>query len=263
MRLFIELSKRSFQRYLTYRAATLAGLATNIFFGILRAAIYLALYGTRNEVNAYSLEGILTYTGLTQAVIAYLSLFGWYDLMNSIYTGEVSSDLLKPISLFRLWMARDLGRAIVALFLRGVIFMLIYELIFDLTYPESLIQWLAFAAAVCLSWLVSFSWRFLINLSAFWSPDSRGIIRFFFVASWFLSGFLMPLRFFPPWVERLAALTPFPQMINTVVEVYLGVVKGPELVNALLLQAVWAMILIAGGQLVLNRGLRRLAILGG
>ena len=110
---------------------------------------------------------------------------------------------------------------------------------------------------------MSFSFRFLINLSAFWSPDSRGVIRFFFVASWFLSGFLMPLRFFPPWVERLAALTPFPQMVNTVVEVYLGVVRGPELAAALLLQGAWAFVLIAAGQLVLSRGVRRLVILGG
>jgi ABC-2 type transport system permease protein len=263
MRAFLELSKRSFQRFLTYRAATLAGLVTNLFFGILRAAIYLALYGARNEVSEISVEGVLAYTGISQAVIAYLSMFGWYDLMESIYSGEVSSDLLKPIGLFRLWMARDLGRAAVAFLLRGVLFMLIYELIFDLAHPSSLIQWLSLAAAIFLSWLVSFSFRFLINLTAFWSPDSRGVIRFFFVASWFLSGFLMPLRFFPPWVEQLAAFTPFPQMVNTVVEVYLGAVQGSELAYALLLQGAWALALIAASYLALNRGLRRLVILGG
>jgi hypothetical protein len=37
MRLFWEISKLAFQRQLTYRAATLAGLATNFFFGMLRA----------------------------------------------------------------------------------------------------------------------------------------------------------------------------------------------------------------------------------
>ncbi|MDX1436253.1 MAG: ABC-2 family transporter protein [Anaerolineales bacterium] len=263
MRTFIELSKRSFQRFLTYRAATLAGLLTNLFFGILRAAIYLGLYGVQNEVKEVSIEGIITYTGISQAVIAYLSMFGWYDLMDSIYSGEVSSDLLKPIGLFRLWLARDLGRAAVAFLLRGLLLMVIYSLVFDLTYPSGILQWLSLAAAIVLSWLVSFSFRFLINLSAFWSPDSRGIIRLFFVASWFLSGFLMPLRFLPEWVERLAYFTPFPQMVNTVVEVYLGVLEGHELAAALLLQAAWALVLIGASHLVMSRGLRRLVILGG
>lgn len=38
MRLYIELAKKSFQRQVTYRSATIAGFVTNLFFGNLRAA---------------------------------------------------------------------------------------------------------------------------------------------------------------------------------------------------------------------------------
>ena len=44
MRLFWEIAKLSFQRQIAYRAATLAGLVTNFFFGLLRAALMVALY---------------------------------------------------------------------------------------------------------------------------------------------------------------------------------------------------------------------------
>jgi ABC-2 type transport system permease protein len=263
MRLFWELSNRSFQRYLTYRAATLAGLVTNLFFGLLRVALFLALYGDQQEVAGLSVAGVITYTGLTQAMIAYLSLFSWYDLMDSVHSGEITADLLKPMNLFTFWLAQDFGRAAVNLIFRGLAFMLIYAIFFDLTYPTSGGQWLALALAVLLSWLVSFAWRFLINLAAFWTPNARGVGRFAFVLSWFFSGFLMPLRFFPEWVVRLSALTPFPQMVNTVVEIYLGVLPGPELLQALASQALWAITLIAAGQLLLRAGVRRLVILGG
>ena len=119
MRLFIELAKRSFQRQLSYRAATFAGLATNFFFGMLRVAVMVALYQTRGEVNGISLRGAITFTGLTQALIGFLSLFGWYDMMNSIYTGAVASDLLKPMGFFNFWLAQDLGRALAQLVLTG------------------------------------------------------------------------------------------------------------------------------------------------
>jgi ABC-2 type transport system permease protein len=263
MRLFWELSKRSFQRYLTYRAATLAGLVTNLFFGLLRVALFLALYGERQQVAGLSVAGVITYTGLTQAMIAYLSLFHWYDLMDTVHSGEIAADLLKPMNLFTFWLAQDFGRAAVNLIFRGVAFMLAYELFFDLTYPSSPVQWLAVAIAVLLSWLVSFAWRFLINLAAFWTPNARGIGRFAFVLSWFFSGFLMPLRFFPDWVVQISALTPFPQMINTVVDVFLNDLPGPALVQALASQAFWAIGLIAVGQLLLRAGVRRLVILGG
>lgn len=263
MRLFWELVKRSFRRHLTYRAAALAGLLTNFFFGLLRASVLVALYGEQQVVAGITLQGVVTYAGLTQAVIAYLSIFNWWGLMDSVYTGEIAVDLLKPISLFRFWLAQDIGRAAVSFFLRGLTLVGLYALIFDLTVPQTTGQWLALGAALVLSLLVSFAWRFLVNLAAFWTPNARGIGRFAFVLSWFASGFLMPIRFYPDWLQRLCQLTPFPHMLNSVVEIYLGTLSGPAMLQALGLQLVWFVALALLAQLVLRAGVRRLVILGG
>jgi ABC-2 type transport system permease protein len=263
MRLFWELSKLSFRRYLAYRAATVAGLATNIFFGLLRAAVLVALYGARSEVAGISLQGAITYTGLTQAIIAYISIFGWYDLMRSVYSGEVATDLLKPMGYFTFWLAQDVGRAVVHLFLRGVTIMLIYSLIFEITLPGGVIQGAALGLALVLALLVSFAWRFLVNLAAFWTPNAIGVGRFAFGATWVMSGFFMPLRFFPDWFVTLCHLTPFPAMVNTVVEIYLGILTGWALWQALLVQVMWLVILVLVSRWVLRSGVRRLVIQGG
>lgn len=263
MRLFYEIARRSFQRHLSYRAATIAGLVTNIFFGLLRVAILLALIGTREQVEGYTVSGLIVYTALTQAMISFLSLFGWTDLMESIYTGEVAADLLKPMGFFTFWLAKDLGRAVLNFLLRGVTILAFYGLFFDLVYPETAVQWFTLFLTLVFSWLLSFSWRFLINLTAFWSPNARGIIRFGSLMPWFFSGFLMPLRFFPDWVTRIAYMTPFPHMLTTTVDVYLGVLSQSELVAALLIQAAWVFVLIGAGQVVLKTAVSRLVILGG
>lgn len=263
MRLFWELARLSFQRQLSYRAATLAGLATNFFFGLLRASVLTALYGARTEVAGISMDGAITYTGLSQAVIGFLSLFSWYEVMNSVYSGDIASDLLKPMNYYAFWLAQDLGRAIVALLMRGATMMLAYALFLGITTPRNAEHWLALGAALFLSWLVSFSWRFLINLAAFWTPNALGIGRLGFTMSWFLSGFLFPLRFFPDWFVRLCYLTPFPHMVNTVIETYLGVITGGALLEALLGQLLWILILIAAGQIVLRAGVHQLVIQGG
>jgi ABC-2 type transport system permease protein len=263
MRLFWEIAKVSFQRQLTYRAATLAGLVTNIFFGLLRAALLIALYGAQESVAGISRQDAITYTALAQAMIAFLMIFGWYDLMNSVYSGEVAMDLLKPLSYFRYWLAQDLGRAIAAFFLRGVPIIVIYALVIHITVPQGAIQWLALTISLLLSWLNSFAWRYLVNLSAFWTPDAQGIGRFAFGIVWVLSGFYMPLRYFPDWFQTLCHLTPFPAMLNTSVEIYLGVVTGPALAQALAFQLLWAAGLILACQLILRAGLRSLVIQGG
>ena len=263
MRLFFELSMRSFQRQLVYRTAALAGLATNFFFGIIRIAVLVALYGTRQEVAGIPLQGAITFTGLSQATIGILSLFSWYDLMTNVYTGAISSDLLKPMSLFHYWLSHDFGRAMGQLLLRGLPMMAAYAVFFGITTPQSLWQWIAFVISLTLAWLVSFAWRFLVNLAALWIPNALGFIRFVFILSWFMSGFLMPLRYFPDWFIRVCNFTPFPYTINTVVEIYLGVIQGPEIVQAILGQIIWGVCLILVGQVVLRLGIRHLVILGG
>jgi len=263
VRLFWELARLSFRLQLTYRTANLAGLATNFFFGLLRAAVLLALFGTRQEVSGIQVSAAITFTGLSQATIACLSFFGWWDLMLSVYSGDIAGDLLKPMGYFSFWLARDLGRASASFLVRGVTIMLAYALMFDITTPQSAGQWMLVGIALLLGLLVSFAWRFLVNVAAFWTPDARGLGRLAFTLSWFLSGFVMPLRFFPEWFVKLAKLTPFPSMVNSVIEVYLGVLSGPEIAQILLTQALWVVFLFGAGQLVLRAGVRRLVIQGG
>ena len=263
MRLFWELTKLSFQRQLAYRSAHIAGLVTDLFFGLLRAAVLVALYGAKEEVSGLSIQMVITFTGLSQATIGYLSMFGWTDIIRSIHSGEVTSDLLKPMSFFNYWLAQDLGRAIAGFLMRSLTIMLLYAIIFDISYPEKPVQWLALTVALILSWLISFAWRFLINLSAFWSPNTFGIARFAFGMSWVLSGFVMPLAFFPSWFQNIANATPFPSMVYTIIEIYLGVVTGNEIISLLLVQAFWFILLVVIARIVLAAGIRRLVLLGG
>ncbi|RPI86403.1 MAG: ABC transporter permease [Chloroflexi bacterium] len=263
IRLFIELTKKALQRQMTYRAAIAAGVLTNLFFGLLRAAVLQALYVGRSEVAGITLPAAITYTGISQATIGIFAAFSWFAIIRSVYSGEVSSDLLKPMDYFTFWLAQDWGRSIIELLLRSLPIMLAYAVVFGITVPHTAVQWLALAAALWLGWLVSFAWRFLLNLSAFWTPNAIGVARFGFVLSWFMSGFLMPLRFFPDWFVQICYLTPFPHTVNTVVEIYLGLLSGPEILMALGGQALWAAVLIAAGQLVLQLGIRKLVIQGG
>lgn len=263
MHTFLSLSRLAVQRQFTYRAAAMAGLATNFFFGLLRAAVMAALYGSQTQVNGLSLQEAITFTGLSQASIAFLSLFGWLEIVYSVNNGQIGADLLKPMSYFSFWMAQDLGRSLVNLLVRGLPIMLFYALVFEVTTPNTLIQWLALSLSIFLAWMTSFSWRFLINLSAFWSPNAIGFCRLFFALSWFLSGFFMPLRFFPEWFQRLCYLTPFPQMVYTPIEIYLGQLNQSQTLQALTSQASWIIVLIIIGQVALLAGVRRLVIQGG
>lgn len=263
MKLFWELTKRAFQRKLSYRAATIAGLSTNFFFGILRAAVLVALYNGRAEVDGLSLIGVVTFTAITQAVLDFLAVFRWGDLADSVYSGAVSSDLLKPMNYYAYWLAQDLGRAMASLLTRSLTLMLAYALFVGITIPQSGFQWAALIISIGLSWLLSFSWRFITNLISFWTPNAFGIISFLNLMVLALSGILMPFHFFPEWFLKVVYLTPFPHMVTTMTNIYLGLLTPLQMVTGLLWQVFWIAILFLIGQVVLRAGMRKLVILGG
>lgn len=262
-RAYAALTRLAFQRQLAYRFANLSGLLTNGFFGLLRAYVLIALFGARGEVAGYSLRAAITYTGLTQALIAYIALWGWWDLMRSIRTGEVASDLSRPLDFYGYWCAQDFGRAAAQLLVRGLPIMAAYAIFFRITLPPTPLHWLALPVSLALALLVSFSWRFILSLSAFWMQDAVGLGRVGWTLTVFLSGFLMPVAFLPDWMQTLMRFTFFPAMINTVIEVYLGLLDGPALLAALAAQLLWVVILYALARLLLAAGVRKLVIQGG
>jgi len=261
--LFWHLVKLSFKQQLAYRMALWAGLATNLFFGLLRAVLLIALYGQRSDVNGLTVLGAVTYVGVTQSMIAYLSLFGSMDLTNAIYSGAIGSDLLRPVPFFVYWMARDFGKSLVNLIGRGVFFMLLFRLFYPVIVPHGLANWLILIISLLMAWLLSFSFRYMVSLAAFWTTDVRGILRITGAVFQLLSGFIMPLALLPDWFVSLANLTPFPSIINTSVEIYLGTFQGVQVWNALFIQFIWMVLLVAAGELIFRAGIRRLVIQGG
>lgn len=261
--MYWALVRLSFQRQLAYRTANLAGLATNLFFGVLRAYVLMALFGAQEHVAGYSVRDAITYTGITQAMLSFLSAFGWWEIIRSVRSGQVGTDLTRPVDYFWYWAAQDFGRGFGHLVMRGLPLIALYAVAYRISLPPTLVHWVAVPVSLTLGLLISFAWRFLVNLAAFWTVDATGVGRLASTLTLFLSGFLMPVAFFPPWAEGIMRLLPFASMVNTPVEVYLGVVSGPALAGALLIQVGWAIALVMLARTVLASGLRRLVIQGG
>ncbi|HEY6422029.1 MAG TPA: ABC-2 family transporter protein [Pseudonocardiaceae bacterium] len=133
-------------------------------------------------------------------------------------------------------------------------------LAFQLALPSSPVRWLLFALGVVLAVVVSFGLRFMLNLTAFWLLDSRGVLTIYGVVAPVLAGLLIPLPFFPGWATAALSAMPFAAMIQTPTDLLLG--RG-DAARLLAFQLVWAMLLLGTGRLVLARAVRRLVVQGG
>lgn len=264
--LYWTLFLKGFSRMMTYRTATLAGLATNFFFGLLRSYVFIAVFEASGQaqIGGYDLTDIVTFTALTQALGTPLGVVNWWrEVMLSIRTGQIAIDLAKPFHYFSFWLARDLGRVAFQLLFRSAPVLLAYPLLFEIRWPSSWAQWGLFLGSLLLATLISFCWNFLVNVLAFWLVDAEGVGRFAWLAVAFFSGFLVPTAFFPDWLRFLANCTPLPAIINTPVEIYLGVATGAQVWQALGGQLAWAFGLTLLCEATFRRGCLKLTLQGG
>lgn len=262
MRLYLEVARRSFQRHLRYRAAALAGLFTNAVFGVMTSAVFLAFYrsGDTPAVGGFTAAEAVTYVWVSQSLIMVVYLWGWWEVAAAIKSGDVVSDLMKPFSYQGYWLGRDLGRAACHVLTRFLPTFAVGALLYDLVLLASAATWLGFAVSVVLAVVVSFGWRFLVNLAAFWLLDERGLASVSLLLVNFFSGLLIPLTFFPPWLRTVAEVLPFRALVMVPNEVLLG---QRDLAGALAIQLFWAAALLLLGEGVLALAVRKVVVQGG
>jgi ABC-2 type transport system permease protein len=266
MRLYWEVARRALQRQLAYRTENLAGLVTNTFFGYLRGALFLAVYqsqSTTTSIAGYDVQSAVSYMWITQAMIMIVALWGWWDVEETIRTGDVVSDLGKPFSYLGFWLARDLGRAAYFVVFRGAPILLAGQVLFGLHWPSSIGAWLVFIVSVVLAVAISFGWRFLLNVSAFWTTDARGLGSVAGAATMFLGGFVVPIRYFPEWLQPLALALPFASITQTPADLFVERIGGFDVVGLLALQLGWAVALLAAAQGATVLATRRVVVQGG
>lgn len=260
---YLQVAVKSFQRHLTYRAANIAGILTNTFFGGIYVFIYTALLARRGVVGGLDVHDAVTYVVLTQSLLMAMSAFGNRDLSEAIIKGEIVTDLSRPVDFYLYWAAIDLGRAVYYLIFRGAPTFVIGWLLFRVRLPPNAAFLLLFVATVATGMALSFAFRFIASSLAFWTTDARGIHYLTNTIVMFFSGFIVPVNFFPDALRGVAEWLPFGALAHLPVNLYLGKVDAVGLARALALESAWLVILVALGRFVLSRMVRRLSAHGG
>jgi ABC-2 type transport system permease protein len=263
MRVYVEVARCAFQQHLAYRTANLAGLATNAFWGVLRSFLFLGLYQSREMAAGWSVRDAVDYVWITQALIMPVYFWNWWEIATTIRTGDVVSDLAKPVDYYTFWLSRDAGRAVYHTLFRWWPTMLLGVLLFGVRLPAEAPRWGWFFLSMALAVWLSFGLRFLYNIAAFWLLDQRGVGALVSITAIFLSGFLVPLNYFPDWARGIVTWLPFAGMLQAPIEVLLGKLSGPALAGALAFQAAWGLALLMADRMLLALAVRRLIIQGG
>ena len=248
---------------LQYRAAALAGLGTQLFWGWIRIMIFEAFYAAGGVDQPMSLTEVITYVWLTQALLLLLPFRGDNDVRDMIRSGNLAYELARPLDLFNVWYARAIALRTAPALLRSVPMFLLALPFFGMQPPASLASALAWMATTLGALLVASAITVLMNLTLLWTTSGDGINRLLSSVTIVLSGGIIPLPLFPDWAQGALNLLPFRAIMDVPFRLYMGHMPPGEVWGALVHQLAWAIILILLGRWALARGLRRVVVQGG
>jgi ABC-2 type transport system permease protein len=259
MRAYAAVLSAGFRRQATYRLAAVSGLATNAFWGVVKTALFLALYRDRGEVGGLVLSEALTYTWVSEALFA-VAFTPWsQEFGHQVRSGAFSVELTRPGDPYLRLLAFDLGRNLNQMLLRSFVPLAVAAALLPLDLPSTPAAMLLFAFSVLLAAAASFELRFLMLAWAFWTPDWRYLFNLEFALLWLVSGFVIPTDYFPPALRAVADATPAYALVMAPFDVAAGRDAGA----ALAAQAVWVLLLALAGRGVMAAAERRLVVHGG
>jgi ABC-2 type transport system permease protein len=263
---FGALGWSGFRRYATYRQATIAGTFTNIVFGFLRCYVLLAVAaGARGgHPGGYDREQLAAFVWVGQGLLSVTGIWGWTELSDRIRTGDVASDLLRPVPPVTAYLAADLGRSAHAMLTRFVPPVVVGALVFPVAIPQRWQTVPLFLISTVLAVIGCFACRFLVNATAYWLQDARGPLMLWTLGSAVLCGLYFPLRLLPEWATvTLWIGTPLPGLLQTPIDVLVERDPSGRQVGLVALQAIWAVALLFLAGRVQRRAERKLVVQGG
>lgn len=252
-----------FRTLLQYRVAAMAGLGTQLFWGLILTMIFEGFFRSSTASQPMELEEVVTYIWLGQAFFALLPINVERDIRDLIRTGAVSYELLRPLDLYTLWFSRVLAMRTAPTLLRSVPLVVIAGLLLNMQAPATWASAGVFVLAMLGALLLSSVITTLLNISMLWTVSGDGVAGIAPAAVLIFSGALVPVPFFPEWAQTVLEILPFRGLLDTPFRLYLGHIPPGDAVFTLAHQLAWTVGLVVVGRWVLSRGVRRLVVQGG
>lgn len=174
-----------------------------VFFGLWRATY--AAQGA-STIAGLSLRDTLWYLMLAETIVLSRPRMA-QQIAAQVRDGSIAYLLNKPYSFILYQAAASLGDSALRMVMNGVTGGAIVWLLIG--PPPALWGLPLVVVAMALGWLIDFCVAALLGLTAFFSEEVTAFEWIYNKVLFLLGGLLIPLDFFPEWLQRLARALPF------------------------------------------------------
>lgn len=264
LNMYWTFTKKAFLRSSVYRFEVWSRTGSNLIFLVMWGSIWTALYAGKEEAAGVSFTAMLTYIVVSKFLDG-VNEAGTplWDIQEKVRTGDISLELMRPFDVPLRYLFADFGS--VAFYMLTAL-LPIYFLLFtlmDLTLPTDGFTWIYFILSAFLGFLIRYCVEMTFGLLTFFLVETGGIEDIFYFAMSLLSGSVIPLWFFPGWLETIAMYLPFQSIFFLPISIFIGEINGSQIFTSLGIQLFWLVVCYLILRLVWNRASHKVVVQGG
>lgn len=223
--------------------------------------IWKAAYAGKATIEGFSIAQMIWYLAVAETIMFATGTTRIEEIGEEIRSGSLSNTLLKPWSFIGkelsvlsagaayTFLTTGIIGAVMAYLLVGPIEFSIYSIPF---------LFLIFILAILLNFLIVL----IFGVIGLWMEDSASIFWMYQKALFIVGGMLLPLDFYPDWLQKLSLMLPVSYVIYlpAKLSVHFDISK---FATTIALQAFWIILVFIILWALFSKGVRRVSINGG
>ena len=260
---YLYIVKTQILKSMTYEFNVYGNIIMQTIIMITSAYFWKALYRDQNIVGGVDAESMLTYIIISSALSVLLITNVERRIERSVEKGTVATDMIKPVNLFGVYFAEDIGSVIALMFQNLLPILLIGSLMIKVPTMADVKDIPMFIASVILSFLINWLIAALFGMMAFTAVNIDALIQVKKHLLRLLSGSIIPIWFFPGSVAKVLSSLPFVYIYQLPLSIYIGRGTRSELIGQMQIQFLWLVILSVIFFYVGSRVTRKVMVQGG
>lgn len=267
IRVYLPFAKGMVKEFMAYGINAYVYIFGNMLQTAVLIYIWKAVFDSSQQsvIKNFSFNDMIFYVVMSMVTGMLVGNDVHWSVGRDVQTGDIAMNLIKPVNYQLRQYFGSLGFVFVNLvfiFLPMWSLLIAYTLFTGQALPTLLTLGLYFVSAF-LSSMIMFAMNYMFGLAAFYVEYIFGFIFAKEALVRLLSGELIPLVFFPAALLGVLKYLPFAGIVYTPVMIYLGKYSAGQIIEAIIIQLVWVIVLMVCTQLLWRRAIKRLSILGG
>ncbi|HKI35464.1 MAG TPA: ABC-2 family transporter protein [Gemmataceae bacterium] len=264
---YLKIYRVSLTERLVYRADFFLGTILRFLPTVTTILLWEAIYegSKKDELGGFKRDEMIAYLLLVHVSRMFSSMPGLaYGIARDVRDGSLKKYLLQPIDMIAYLVAYRGAHKTAYIATTALPYALLFFLFraYFPPFPDALTL-TGYVVSLLLAFLIGFFFEASLGMMGFWFLEVTSLLYIVGAINFFVSGQMLPPDFLPkPWSDVLKAL-PFKYLAYFPAMVFLGKVRGWDLVYGLVAEVAWAACFIVLARLLYRWGLRRYSAYGG